>query len=58
LPTSAAFSLRHQHVFLNGATLTQVDALAQEWQAFESGWQWYQQALAASGFVIARLSAG
>jgi sugar phosphate isomerase/epimerase len=57
LPTTAAFSLGHQHGFLNGATLPQVEALAQEWQAFEVGWQWYQRALSASGFVVARLSA-
>jgi len=54
LPSSAAFSLQHQHGFLNGALLPPAQALAQEWQAFESGWQWYQEALASHGFVIAR----
>jgi len=28
--------------------------LEQEWQAFESGWQWYQHALGSEGFVIER----
>ena len=54
LPKSEPFSLNHQHGFLNGALSSQSDALAQEWQAFESGWQWYQTALSTNGFVIER----
>lgn len=54
LPMSEPFSLNHQHGFLNGALLSQSDALAQEWRAFESGWQWYQSALSTNGFVIER----
>ena len=54
LPESEPFSLNHHHGFLNGALLSQTDALAQEWQAFESAWQWYQSALSANGFVIER----
>jgi sugar phosphate isomerase/epimerase len=54
LPASAAFSLAHQHGFLNGAMLPEAEALAQEWQAFESAWQWYQHALKSEGFVIER----
>ena len=52
LPTSAPFSPIHPHGFLNGALLPEPEALEQEWQAFESGWQWYQGALASHGFVI------
>ena len=52
LPTSAPFSQIHPHGFLNGALLPEPEALEQEWQAFESGWQWYQGALASHGFVI------
>jgi sugar phosphate isomerase/epimerase len=55
LPTTTPFSLKHPHHFLNGALLHQSEALEQEWQAFESGWQWYRHALESSGFVIARL---
>jgi len=54
LPTSAPFSPKHPHVFLNGALLPESEALKQEWQAFESGWQWYQNALGSEGFVIER----
>jgi len=54
LPSSAPFSTTHTHSFLNGALLPHSEALAHEWQAFESGWQWYQTALAADGFVIGR----
>lgn len=54
LPTSAPFSTKHQHGFLNGALLPESNALAQEWQAFESGWGWYQRALESDGFVIER----
>jgi sugar phosphate isomerase/epimerase len=56
LPATPAFSLNHPHAFLNGGSLEKPDALAREWQAFESGWQWYQQALGAAGFEIARQS--
>ena len=52
LPTSAPFSPIHPHGFLNGALLPEPEALEQEWQAFESGWRWYQGALASQGFVI------
>jgi len=55
LPATAPFNTQHQHSFLNGALLPQSQALEQEWQAFESGWQWYQRALESDGFVIARL---
>ena len=54
LPTSAPFSPNHQHGFLNGALLPEFEAIKQEWQAFESGWQWYQRALGSQGFVIER----
>ncbi len=54
LPASPVFSQNHPHGFLNGALLPQPDALAQEWQAFESGWRWYLQALGTAGFEIAR----
>lgn len=54
LPASAPFSTNHQHGFLNGALLSESNALAQEWQAFESGWGWYQRALESGGFVIDR----
>jgi sugar phosphate isomerase/epimerase len=54
LPTSAAFNQEHQHRFLNGALLSDSEALGQEWQAFESGWQWYQLALESAGFLIER----
>ena len=54
LPTSAPFSPKHPHGFLNGALLPESEALEQEWQAFESGWQWYQRALRSEGFVIER----
>jgi len=54
LPASAAFSLEHQHGFLNGALLPESEALDKEWQAFESAWQWYQHALKSEGFVIER----
>jgi sugar phosphate isomerase/epimerase len=54
LPTSAVFSQKHQHRFLNGALLSEPEALAQEWQAFESGWRWYQLALDTAGFMIER----
>ena len=54
LPTSAPFSTKHSHDFLNGALLPESEALEQEWQAFESGWQWYQRALRSEGFVIER----
>jgi sugar phosphate isomerase/epimerase len=54
LPASKPFSLEHQHDFLNGNLLPESDALQQEWQAFESAWQWYSSALSSSGFVIER----
>jgi len=54
LPTSAPFSPNHPHGFLNGALLSESEALAQEWQAFESDWQWYQHALESAEFVIER----
>ena len=54
LPTSAPFSPKHPHSFLNGALLPELEALKQEWQAFESGWQWYQRALRFHGFSIER----
>jgi len=54
LPTSAPFSSKHPHSFLNGALLPESEALEQEWQAFESGWQWYQRALGSEGFLIER----
>ena len=54
LPASAAFSLEHQHRFLNGALLPESEALDRERQAFESAWQWYQHALKSEGFVIER----
>ena len=54
LPASKPFSLEHQHGFLNGNLLPESDALQQEWQAFESAWQWYRSALSSSGFVIER----
>jgi len=54
LPTSTPFSTKHQHSFLNGALLPESNAIAQEWQAFESGWGWYQRALESDGFVIER----
>jgi len=54
LPASAPFSTNHRHGFLNGALLPESNALAQEWQAFESGWGWYQRALESGGFVIGR----
>ncbi len=54
LPTSAPFSSQHRHGFLNGALLPEPDALEQEWQAFELGWQWYQRELASAGFAIER----
>jgi sugar phosphate isomerase/epimerase len=55
LPTSAPFSTKHQHGFLNGALLPESTALEQEWQAFESGWGWYQRELGAAGFFVRRL---
>jgi hypothetical protein len=58
LPASAAFSVAHPHGFLNGALLPESEALVQEWQAFESGWQWYQRALGSEGFSIERRRAG
>jgi len=54
LPPSAPFSPKHPHSFLNGALLPESEALQQEWQAFESGWQWYQHALGSEGFVVER----
>jgi hypothetical protein len=54
LPATAAFSLKHQHGLLDGALLPQSEALQQEWQAFELGWHWYQNALRSAGFVIER----
>jgi sugar phosphate isomerase/epimerase len=54
LPGTAAFSLEHQHGFLNGALLPESAALKQEWQAFELGWQWYQRELESAGFLIER----
>ena len=54
LPTSAPFSPNHPHGFLNGALLPESEALEHEWQAFESGWYWYQRALESEGFVIER----
>jgi len=54
LPTTAPFSLKHPHGFLNGALIPESEALEQEWQAFQSGWQWYQHALESAGFGVAR----
>jgi sugar phosphate isomerase/epimerase len=54
LPTSAPFSLDHQHGFLNGAQLKESEALDREWQAFESAWQWYQLALEREQFIVER----
>ena len=54
LPTSAPFSLDHQHTFLNGAQLKESEALDREWQAFESAWQWYQLALEREQFIVER----
>jgi hypothetical protein len=54
LTATAAFSLKHQHGLLDGALLPQSEALQQEWQAFELGWHWYQNALRSAGFVIER----
>jgi sugar phosphate isomerase/epimerase len=54
LPATSAFSLNHNHEWLNGALLPESDALGQEWRAFELGWQWYQRELELAGFVIER----
>ena len=56
LPATSAFSLNHNHGWLNGALLPESDALGQEWQAFELGWQWYQRQLELAGCVIERRS--
>jgi hypothetical protein len=55
LPTTAPFSLQHPHRFLNASLLPESVALVQEWQAFESAWEWYQRALESNGFVIGRI---
>ncbi|CAB4599505.1 MAG: TIM barrel protein [Actinobacteria bacterium] len=54
VPDVASFSLDHPHRRLAGDQLDPATAVAEEWSAFERGWGWFRDHLAADGFEIAR----
>lgn len=50
LPRTNAFSLEHDHPFLDAKRLDPEAAVAQEWAAFAEAWQWLRSALEAGNY--------
>ena len=50
LPRTEAFSLDHQHRFLDANRLTPEAAVAQEWTAFTEAWRWLRSDLEADNY--------
>jgi hypothetical protein len=48
LPTTEAFSLNHNHPFLDANRLSPDAAVEQEWTAFAAAWQWLRTDMALS----------
>lgn len=50
LPPTEAFSLDHQHPFLDANGLTPAAAVGQEWTAFTEAWRWLRSDLEAGNY--------
>jgi sugar phosphate isomerase/epimerase len=50
LPRTAAFSLDHNHPFLDANVLTPEAAVDQEWKAFTESWRWLRSDLEAGNY--------
>jgi hypothetical protein len=53
LPSTPPFSKDHPHGYFDATTLDAQSAMEQERHAFHQGWDWFRNALATAGYVIA-----